>query len=229
MYNNISKYVNSIIGLIILAIGINITYATNLGAAPIEALNEGLANLFTIKTGTMTTITSIVLLSLSAIITRSSFKFQGAIGGIILGLLINITRPYIIINGEFSFLILLIFTFLGATLIGIGTVITIDSKKIIGYNDAFLVQIANKFFPRKNIGLLKIIYDLHILIVVFILNIYFNTFIIGIGSILLAFAIGLNIKWVIAIEKLIIKEAHSIALKDHNLFRNNHFNGKTRT
>jgi uncharacterized membrane protein YczE len=214
MLKNILKYVNSMIGLIILAIGINITYATNLGAAPIEALNEGLAILFGIKTGTMTTITSIVLLSISAIITKSKFKFQGAIGGIFLGLLINITRPYI--------------TFIGAALIGLGTVITIDNKKILGYNDAFLVQIAHKFFPRKNIGILKIIYDLNILLIVLILNIYINTFIIGIGSLILAIAIGINIKWVIAIQKLIIKETHTIALKEHDLFINK-FNKKPRT
>jgi hypothetical protein len=176
----------------------------------------------------MTTITSIVLLSISAIITKSKFKFQGAIGGIFLGLLINITRPYIILIGDYSIITLILITFIGAALIGLGTVITIDNKKILGYNDAFLVQIAHKFFPRKNIGILKIIYDLNILLIVLILNIYINTFIIGIGSLILAIAIGINIKWVIAIQKLIIKETHTIALKEHDLFINK-FNKKPRT
>lgn len=215
----LKKYIYSFIGLLIAAIGINITYSTNLGAAPIEEFNHQLANFLNLNTGLITFTTATTLLLISKFVTSTKFQFKGILGAFVLSLLLSLTQnlnydliiSYFDNSNEFySTLALILFHFLGAFLMGLGSVICINNRVIMSYNDAFIVQIRSIYLSKINVGLLKIIYDNIILIVVLILSLLITEFKFHIGSLILAFAIGSNVRFIQSHQKLFLEEFYNV-------------------
>lgn len=208
------QIIYSLVGLLIASIGINITYASTIGGAPIEAFNHQLAPILGIKTGTLTIITAFCLLLLGKLLTGGKFQYKGLIGGFILGNFINFSShlDYQVLVDLFLVDFLpetisyILVDLIGAFLMGLGTVITVENKVIMSYNDAFIVQIKKRFFKKMNVGQLKIIYDYTILCVVFVLSLFISGFTLEIGNFILAFAIGSNVKWIKAHEKIVFDE-----------------------
>ncbi len=177
------KYLFFVIGLMIIALGVNFALSSNFGIAPWDAINFGLSDLFNLSTGVCVNIVSVILLTLVALISKKRIHLQCFVTATVLGLGIDFFG--IIFNGfePTSMLIRICVFSIGLILISLGLCIYLSTNLPQNTIDYVMVVVKEKFKLRTMNA--KLIVDILCIVVA----VAFNGPI-GIGTILLAFCAG---------------------------------------
>jgi uncharacterized membrane protein YczE len=171
-------------GLLIVSFGVTLTILAGLGAGPWDALNVGLANMTRFSVGNWVIFIGILLIFLSATLTRTKPVIHSLLTIFILGYFIDFWLIVVFRDALFSgFMLQLVILLLGIVIIAFGASIYMQAKFALIPVDGFMFALRDVLGVKLMIA--KTITELVALIVAFIVGGP-----IGVGTILVTFLIG---------------------------------------
>lgn len=186
-----------LIGVTLLALGINIMLASDLGVSGFDTLGKYIAELLNIQVGNGILVMQLFYVAI-LLITLLFRKIK--LNELLLSLISIIIESQMIVLFSFiSFIVidnvfLKLLTFIvGLIFFSIGLTYFMVADLVITPADKFIVVFSNIF--NINIGVVKLIHDILLLFIILIISISFGGVYIQIGTLILTFACGYIIKY----------------------------------
>lgn len=185
------------IGVTLLAIGINIMLASDLGVSGFDSLGKYVAELLDIQVGNGILVMQLFYVVI-LLITLLFRKIK--LNELLLSLISIIIETQMIVLFSFiSFIVidniyLKLLTFIiGLIFFSIGLTYFMVADLVITPADKFIVVFSNIF--NINIGVVKLIHDILLLFIIFVISISFGGVYIQVGTLILTFSCGYIIKY----------------------------------
>lgn len=129
------------IGLLTLTFGIALMIKSNFGASPWDAVNVGISNISGLSIGSSNIVTSIFLVILIAIITKTKPKISVVLVGVAVGIFIDFWIQIVPVIEQYNFLI----GILGITFLSLGIALYSNQGYPINPIDNFMISLNKKF------------------------------------------------------------------------------------
>ncbi|KJS82560.1 MAG: hypothetical protein JM58_14470 [Peptococcaceae bacterium BICA1-8] len=215
--NFLKKLIRLVFGLFVFSIAIVLTIHSQLGATPWDVLHLGITNYSTLSLGQISQIVGIVVLLLCVLL--------GEIPGVatvlnmyLVGLFIDLIRDYNLIPLASSLGQQIFMLSLGLYLFGWGTYFYMGAGLGSGPRDGLMVGLLKK--TKQPVWKIRAILETSVLVTG-----YFMGGLVGIGTFLAAFLIGVSIQHVYTLMKEDPAQIQHISIKDYyySLFKKARF------
>ena len=141
----IKRYIVFLIGIILIALGVNLLNIAHLGLAPWDAINFALGKQFNVSTGMCINVISMILLCIMAIWLKKRIKITCFFTAFILGFMIDCWNK-VFINVTIDFIIIKLMVFLiGILIVAFGLAIYLSTHLPENTIDYVMVEIRNKY------------------------------------------------------------------------------------
>ena len=184
MMNYGRRAVRLLFGLFLFALGIFFIIQANIGLAPWDAFSMGWSNLTNLSYGTITIITSLIVLAIAYLL-KEKIGFGTILNALLIGPFVDLFELFGIVPMMSNFWLGLLMLFLGQTTICIGSYFYIGAAMGCGPRDALMVAVGKRF-PKVPIGIIRGLIETSVVCTGWLLGAK-----VGIGTILSAFGVGL--------------------------------------
>ncbi|PRX24224.1 hypothetical protein BX659_12448 [Orenia metallireducens] len=178
---SIHDWLQFVLGLIIVSVGIVFTIKADLGVSPWNVFHIGLTNYFNITVGWASQITGFVIIILSFLMARIKPTWGTVINIVLVGFVID--GIMLLLPDPASLIFRYIYLFLGLIVFGFGVGVYISAECGTGPRDSLMVALDKKL--KVDISWIRTSIEIFILIIGYILGGP-----VGIGTVLSALAIG---------------------------------------
>lgn len=175
----------SIIGMIILGIGVSVIIKSNLGVDPASTLQLGLVNILGFSYGTCAMIYNLIILSVIFFVDKKYINISSILAIFVIGYTVDFMLYILsgVVIEEISIIIRIIILFVGAFICSFGVTIYILSDLGVGATDCVAEIISDKL--NKPYRIVRMFSDL-----LFVIIGYFLGGPVGIGTVILAIVVG---------------------------------------
>ncbi|MBK5246353.1 MAG: hypothetical protein JJE49_03670 [Peptostreptococcaceae bacterium] len=206
MKKTILRLVRLIFGLFLYALGIVITIKANIGYSPWDAFHSGISNTIDITMGIASIMTGLVIIMIAAIM-GEKIGIGTILNMFLIGIFFDMINNSYLIPTTDNFIIGIGSMMIGLFVIAFASYFYIGSGFGAGPRDSLMVSLSRKTkFP---IGVCRSAIEVFVVIIG-----YFLGGMVGIGTVLATFAIGICVQIVFGILKFDVTKVKHETLKD---------------
>jgi hypothetical protein len=200
---SMKAWLQFILGLVIVSIGIVFTIKADLGVSPWNVFHIGLTNYFNITVGWASQITGFVIIILSFLMARIKPTLGTVINIVVIGLIIDIVM--LLLPNPSNLISRYIYLFLGLMVFGFGVGVYISAQCGTGPRDSLMVALDKKL--NVDISWIRTSIEVFILIIGYLLGGP-----VGIGTILSAFIIGPVVGFYLRLMNLFSRKQEEVSV-----------------
>ena len=186
MNKKVKELLIYILGMLILGLGLSLSTKFNLGTSAVTALPFSVSEIYNLSFGDMTLIYYIIFIVAQIIIHIATKKYKDIIGDILQLLVsviftryLNLTKALIPSLESLNIFVRIILYLIPVIFVGVGAAITVKTSLPLNPPDGFVKLVA--VTSKKEVGLIKNIVDITIVVVTCIFSYIASGKIVGVG------------------------------------------------
>ena len=186
MSKNIKELIIYILGMSILGLGLTLCTKFNLGTSALVALPYAVSNIYNLNFGNITLIYYIIFIIVQVILHIIMKKYTSIIGDIsqiiisvILTRYLNLLNNIIPMSSELNIILRIILYIIPIIFIGVGISLAVKTKYPPNPTNGLIKTLAE--FTKKEVGLIKNITDITLVVITIIFSLLASNKLIGVG------------------------------------------------